>query len=150
MESSDQDSQIEKMKNTLDDLTLRKLDLLDEQLVLMTKMSSLLTNGFIDLAKTRYIKGESTVSTTQIPGEDSVFEAVVKVDRDVNNRLSLKKNEETSDPIKWFGVLVPTSLKQSQTAFSKALETAVDLVNIRREWLESLEEFKSLSLKTSS
>ncbi len=147
----DENTQLAKLCESLDELTMKQVDLVDEQLVLMSKVSSLLTSGFIDLAKSRYISGEKTVSTTQIPGEDSVVEAVTTVNRTSTNRLTVSRNEEGSDPIKWFGVLVPSSLRQSQQAFKQVLETAVDIINIRREWLESLEEYRTTSdLKSSS
>lgn len=138
----DKNNQLEKVCENLDELSLKQVDLLDEQLVLMTKIGGLLTNGYIDLAKSRYIGGDKTVSAAQIPGEDSVVEAVMTVDRDEKNRLAVSRNEEGTNPIKWFGVLVPSSLRQSQQAFQKALEVAVDVVNIRREWLASMEEYK--------
>lgn len=122
----------------LDELTLKQVDLLDEQLVLVSKLSSLMTCGFIDMAKSRYISGERTVSATQIPGEDSTIEAVTTVDRDFMDKLTLSRNKDASDPIRWFGVLVPSSLKQSQQAFRNVLDVAVDIVNIRREWLQSV------------
>ncbi|KAI9554135.1 putative coiled-coil domain-containing protein 115-like [Daphnia sinensis] len=139
----------------LDELTLKQVDLVDEQLVLMSKLGSLMTCGFIDMAKSRYISGEKTVSATQIPGEDSVIEAVTTVDRDCNNKLIVSRNKDITDPIRWFGVLVPGSLKQSQQAFQNVLNIAVEIVNIRREWLQSMseleEQHKTLcSLKSST
>jgi hypothetical protein len=148
-------SQLTQVCESLDELTLKQVDLVDEQLVLMSKLSSLLTGGFIDMAKSRYISGERTVSTTQIPGEDSIIEAVTTVDRDSMNKLTVSRNKEVNDPIKWFGVLVPTSLKQSQHAFQKVVDVAVEIVNIRREWLQTFdtleEEYQKLSsLKNST
>lgn len=139
----------------LDELTLKQVDLVDEQLVLMSKLGSLMTCGFIDMAKSRYISGEKTVSATQIPGEDSVIEAVTTVDRDSENKLTLSRNKEVNDPIRWFGLLVPGSLKQSQQAFQNVLNIAVEIVNIRREWVQSMsaleQQHKTLgSLKSST
>merc|ERR1712098_276769 len=37
------------------------------------------------------------------------------------------------DPIKWFGVLSPPSLRQSQTCFKSAIELAIDCANIQSE-----------------
>ena len=37
------------------------------------------------------------------------------------------------DPIKWFGFLVPNSLKQSQKSFSKAIELSVECANVQNE-----------------
>jgi len=40
---------------------------------------------------------------------------------------------KTKDPIKWFGVLSPPSLRQSQTSFKSAIELAIDCANIQSE-----------------
>ena len=49
-----------------------------------------------------------------------------------------KKNSETmqnhkNDPLKWFGFLVPNSLKQSQKHFSKGIELVIEATNIQNE-----------------
>ena len=151
MELEEENKRLEKLCDNLDELTMKQADLVDEQLKLMSNVSRLLTSGFIDLAKSRYINGEKTVSTTQIPGEDSDIEAVTTTSRDSTNTLTLLRNEEGNDPIKWFGVLVPSSLRQSQQTFRKAIEIAIEVINIRREWLESIAEYQTLSdLKSSS
>lgn len=49
-----------------------------------------------------------------------------------------KKKEEAEknlkkDPLKWFGVLLPNSMKQSQKHFAKAIELSVESTNIQNE-----------------
>ena len=44
-----------------------------------------------------------------------------------------QKKQKVKDPLKWFGVLVPQTLKQSQKHFSKAVELSVEATNIRNE-----------------
>lgn len=140
------DESVQKICQELDDLTLKQVDLLDEQLTLMVKLESHLSSGFINLAKSRYIAGEKSVSSMQLPGEDSEVEAAATVVRDSSSQLlELRRDPEAADPIKWFGVLVPSSLKQSQQSFQKVLEAAVDIVNARKQWLEAIEEKNRLS-----
>ena len=138
-------SKLEELCDTLDDLTLTQVDYLDETLSLMSKLENYLTSGFIDLAKSRYISGERSISLLQIPGEESEVEPATTVVRDSDNKLVISRNKEASDPLKWFGVLVPSSLRQSQNAFQQVLETAVEILNARNEWLNALEETKKLS-----
>lgn len=45
--------------------------------------------------------------------------------------------EKPEDTIKWFGILVPQSLRQSQTVFKSALEMTVELTN-KKSKLEAL------------
>ena len=59
-----------------------------------------------------------------------------------------KKNlPEAKDPIKWFGVLVPNSLRQTQVAFVKALELSVECANIQSQIQSTMERQKYLSEK---
>ena len=61
------------------------------------------------------------------------------------NSCNTKKNlPEAKDPIKWFGVLVPNSLRQTQGAFVKALELSVDCANIQNQIKSTIERQKYL------
>merc|ERR1712243_191490 len=53
-------------------------------------------------------------------------------DGDIVSEISPTKLK-TKDPIKWFGVLSPPSLRQSQTSFKSAIELAIDCANIQSE-----------------
>jgi len=47
-----------------------------------------------------------------------------------NIALSPRKS---NDPIKWFGILTPTSLKQSQIEFLRCVDVVVEIANIQSE-----------------
>merc|ERR1712062_225651 len=51
----------------------------------------------------------------------------------LNEKKEEKKVSSKQDPIKWFGVLVPNSLRQSQKCFKKAVECSVDCANLQNE-----------------
>ena len=59
-----------------------------------------------------------------------------------NKEITLVK-----DPIKWFGVLVPNSLRQTQVAFVKALELSVECANIQSQIQSTIKRQKYLSEK---
>ena len=68
--------------------------------------------------------------------ETGLKSSVENLDSGLVNRK--QKSEETTetkakDPIKWFGVLVPQTLKQSQKYFSKAVEMSIEATNIQNE-----------------
>ena len=46
---------------------------------------------------------------------------------------SHEKKSDNDNPLKWFGILVPNSLKQSQKCFQKAVERSVECANIQNE-----------------
>ena len=125
----------------LDDLTLRKIDLLDEQLMLMKNIEDVMASGFLNMAKSRYISGERSVTVLQVPGEESELQASTKVVSDSSGQMELIKVPNGVDPLKWFGILVPGSLRQSQQAFRKAIELVIDVVNTRKEFQRTLSEY---------
>lgn len=49
-----------------------------------------------------------------------------------------------NDPIKWFGVLVPQSLRQSQGYFKQATETVLNVSNLKMKVLDLKDKYKSL------
>ena len=64
------------------------------------------------------------------------------------NPCNTKRNlPKAKDPIKWFGVLVPNSLRQTQVAFVKALELSVECANIQSQIQSTIERQKYLSEK---
>ena len=70
----------------------------------------------------------------------SVNEEHIEVDGEESEKDKVKCSDDKKksfDPIRWFGVLVPGSLKQSQTDFRKCTEIAVAVGNLQTK-LESL------------
>ena len=51
-------------------------------------------------------------------------------DKDVN---PVEDKKVGKDPIKWFGVLVPSMLRQTQKTFVRSLELSIDCVNIQSQ-----------------
>ena len=76
--------------------------------------------------KFKYLSLETGLSKSKVENLDSGL---------VNRKQKPEKSEEvkTKDPIKWFGVLVPQTLRQSQKHFSKAVELSVEATNIQNE-----------------
>ncbi|CAH0384019.1 unnamed protein product [Bemisia tabaci] len=59
-------------------------------------------------------------------------------------------SEKITDPLKWFGVLVPQNLRQAQAWFKQSIELAVDCTNIQASIQHKREEFlRLLKLKRS-
>ena len=55
----------------------------------------------------------------------------VKAKKAKEEKLTAKKTGH--DPLKWFGFLVPTTLRQSQDCFKRAVEMTVEVANIQNE-----------------
>ena len=51
--------------------------------------------------------------------------------------------KELNEPLKWFGVLVPQSLRQSQTSFEKAANLSCQIVQSQQRILELVKNYKA-------
>ncbi|XP_052082343.1 coiled-coil domain-containing protein 115-like [Mytilus californianus] len=63
------------------------------------------------------------------------------VEQSTHNSNNTKKN---NDPIKWFGVLVPQSLRQSQAYFKQATDNVIKVSNLKSKVMHLKEQYKSL------
>ncbi|KAJ4443957.1 coiled-coil domain-containing protein 115-like [Periplaneta americana] len=162
----------------LDSLTIRALELMEEQIKCKLKIEETMKTSCLDLAKARYIMGNRSVSYLQLPTEESddvaalrtvtssvetkgnlertvfelhavnlVEEKPQKHEQETNVRqrsggkdkdTSHSKSEENgivnpTDPIKWFGYLVPQNLRQAQKGFQSALDLVIQSANIQSE-----------------
>lgn len=110
-----------------------------------------MTSGSMLLSKTRYIKGQQTVSANQLPGEDSAeFKALSTVERESGPHWSLEKKHAVDkeqgfiDPTRWFGVLVPQSLQLAKDKFRNCLFLIVEGANIRANTQQTIRQILHL------
>uniref|UniRef100_H2Z463 Vacuolar ATPase assembly protein VMA22 n=1 Tax=Ciona savignyi TaxID=51511 RepID=H2Z463_CIOSA len=55
---------------------------------------------------------------------------------------TMDKQQKIEDPLLWFGVLVPTPLRQAQKCFKRALETSCELCTLKEEFKHKAELYK--------
>lgn len=142
----------------MDDLTMLSLNLMEEKIVANIELEKLLRDGHIELAKARYIQGKETVGMLQVPVDEEQLSSLFNLEtsllksekKDVevphfDISMKLKTSEgDLQDPIKWFGVLVPQSLKNAQKRFQEALYLVVKLANIQAKLLAIPTELNAL------
>lgn len=119
-------------------------------------IESNINNGCIEFAKSRYIMGQSAVCATNLPTENSIEFSASKVCERVKedgvDQIKVMDNEceDTVNPMKWFGVLLPQSMYKAQSLFKRATEYIVDCVNIQLQLIDVMNKMKILkSLKQS-
>ncbi|XP_053615999.1 coiled-coil domain-containing protein 115 [Plodia interpunctella] len=127
----------------LDKLTLKQLHLMEEKMRGEMNIESSIQNGSINLAKSRYIMGQSSVSTARLPVENSPeFAASTKcetTEEDGVKQLRVIENEKnTVNPLHWFGVLVPQNLHKAQSIFQNTINFVVECVNVQLQLYENL------------
>ncbi|XP_072755890.1 coiled-coil domain-containing protein 115 isoform X2 [Anoplolepis gracilipes] len=145
------------LSEEIDELLLRKLELMEEKVRENVQMETLLKDGHIELAKAKYIRGKENISMLQVPNNEdtvtSLFDLETNVTNDnenteVNFDISLKKSSNETDgprdPVKWFGVLVPQNLKNSQKRFQESIYLAAKVANVQAELSSVLSKLKGL------
>lgn len=134
----------------LDKILLHQLHLMEEKMNYELNIESSLNEGNIHLAKTRYIMGQSSVSTARLPTENSPdFTATiicdsVKVDNVKQFIVAESKAENIVNPLRWFGVLVPQNLHKAQSIFQGTINYVVECINVQLQIQENLKNINIL------
>lgn len=156
------DKNVDVVSEEIDELLLHKLELMEEKVRANVQMETLLKDGHIELAKAKYIRGKENISVLQVPNNEdtviSLFDLETKINEDDDYLaapfdISLKKpndEAESKDPIKWFGVLVPQSLRNSQKRFQESIYLAARIANVQAELTSVLFKLKTLHLQKDS
>lgn len=122
----------------LDKLTIEMLRLMEDKIKCEIEIENITGSGNINLAKSRYISGQQSVSAVQLPTENSPdFDALATVERNENQYSIIMKKPNSSNelvnPIKWFGVLTSQNLHRAQEIFKNAITYIVRCVNIQNK-----------------
>lgn len=154
---------IDVLSEEIDELMLHKLELIEEKVCGNIQMETLLKDGHIELAKAKYIRGKENVSMLQVPNNEatviSLFDLETKTTDEDNDTvpcfdISFKKLSDDTDgpgdPIKWFGVLVPQNLKNSQKRFQESIYLAAKIANVQAELISVLSKLKTLCIQKDS
>lgn len=122
----------------MDKQYIHLLELIEKDVSNKIYLEKQMNSGSLLIAKTRYLKGQQTVSSAQLPSDDSdEFKALSTVERDEEAHWSLMKKHPVDkekgfiDPLRWFGVLVPQSLQLAKDKFRNCLFLIVEQANIQ-------------------
>ncbi|CAG8602786.1 23798_t:CDS:2, partial [Dentiscutata erythropus] len=68
-----------------------------------------------------------------------------RVIKNPENDLTKKRSQSRSeDPLRWFGILVPSSLRESQRHFKQSLSGMINIINLRNEIINKEAEYQML------
>ncbi|XP_011310083.1 coiled-coil domain-containing protein 115 [Fopius arisanus] len=144
----------------LDNLLLQSLELMEEKVVTTIHLENHLRDGHLEMAKARYIQGKESVGMLQVPQDTTITSlfnletSYLEENDEATPRFSinLKDKEamrEIQDPLKWFGVLVPQSLKTAQKRFQESVYLSAKIsdigsdLNVIAKNVETLKEVKN-------
>ncbi|GBC05397.1 hypothetical protein RclHR1_06200002 [Rhizophagus clarus] len=88
-------------------------------------------------------ESSQSIDNSSILRRRNVKELETKTDN-TNKTKKPQKKQIIRDPLHWFGLLVPPSLRDSQKHFKQGLVNMVNLLNIRNEILEKEAQYRIL------
>lgn len=143
---------IDQICTVLDKLTLDALTLIEEEIQTKLNIENAMCGGETHLAKSRYILGQNSVSSLQLPTENSPeFDAMTTVRVEENKdfltesrELEVLKKEDQIDPVRWFGYLVPQDLYHAQSMFKQALQWIIRAANVQTRLIETCTKIEQL------
>ncbi|XP_028047799.1 coiled-coil domain-containing protein 115 [Monomorium pharaonis] len=158
--NSNMNKNIDILLEEIDELMLHKLELMEEKICGNIQMETLLKDGYIELAKAKYIRGKENISMLQVPNNEDTVTSLFDLETKMNEHnvpcfdISFKKlsdpAEGLGDPIKWFGVLVPQNLRNSQKRFQDSVNLATKIANVQEELISVLSKLKTLYIQKNS
>lgn len=110
-------------------------------------------NLFILNVYCRYSEGQNAVSASKLPDEGTELCALRTIQRNEDEVGSIQfelechsvdKETHHEDPIKWFGILVPQSLRTARENFEKSIELAIESANIEQRLVKNCENYAKL------
>ncbi|KAL8720975.1 MAG: hypothetical protein Q9225_002257 [Loekoesia sp. 1 TL-2023] len=127
------------LRKTLDDLLERYLNLLDQYQSLQQSLAKELSSLSVSEPIERFMQEIISISTLQPMSKQPGSEQAKDDGRSAEKGKNAETRAPISDPLRWFGVLVPPALRTSQNSFKTAVTEAVPpLVNVLNE-MKSLE-----------
>lgn len=158
-------------EDELDALAVRILKLTSQYIICKANIENHIRSGCLDLAKARYIVGNRNISSLQLPSEDAEgvvakfkVSSTIRDDRkqykglqsDVDSftqrlqNLSVGSDDSkkqvkrfSNEPLKWFGFLVPQSLRQSKNTFENCLEIVIECANVQSELVYCMDKYRT-------
>lgn len=108
----------------------------------------------------RYAQGPQTVTMSQLPSEDGREFNALKTIKRTNNEFDapefdlelhdVDKETDHVEPINWFGILVPQSLRTAQDRYEKAIELVVESANVEQRLKKNyqlIDKLKSIKVE---
>ncbi|KAF9304564.1 hypothetical protein BGZ74_001225 [Mortierella antarctica] len=82
--------------------------------------------------------------SSRVPSQDSSIDDTISLAESDAPTPTPKKKERNPDPLLWFGVFVPGSLRNAQSVFQKSLQDIVELTVIRQKMLQLEQDIERL------
>eukprot|EP00210_Caulerpa_lentillifera_P002981 g2846.t1 len=113
----------------------------EQYLILMDRISEQMKKGYFELAQAKYSMGTTSLSSCNYNSEMVATQRLMYVtgidDEDSAWQLASSplvddqktKDLASTDPLHWFGVLVPPSLRHSQKSFKSVIPLIVEIAN---------------------
>lgn len=123
----------------LDSLYLDMFHLIEAHTQCRIDIERTSSDGSILLARTKFQQGGQSLSTAQIPAENSAeFNALCRVKKAADEDISIERHPVDKEngyvePLYWFSVLPPLSLRSAVDKFKRTIDLIAESANLQRE-----------------
>ncbi|KAK2507125.1 hypothetical protein MC885_004114 [Smutsia gigantea] len=130
----------------LDALLLQLLGDLEELEAKRAALNARVEEGWLSLSKARYAMGNKSVGPLQYASRMQPQVCLCTRRKGVTRTPEPEPFPAPQDPLNWFGILVPNSLRQAQASFREGLQLAIDMASLQiriiwgRSQLQGLQE----------
>ena len=111
----------------IDKLTIDYLEEFGHLLACKQLLDDTVKQGYFNLSRARIIMGVNNVSRLQYSEKDPMIAAtkisISSIPFDIEKQID---KEHGDDALKWFGLLSPNALKQSQRSFQQAIDLILE------------------------
>lgn len=129
----------------IDKLTLDYLEEFGQLLSCKQLLDDTMKQGYFNLSRARVIMGVNNLSYLQYSEQDPMV-AATKVSMSTSP-FDIEKHvdqEHRDDALRWFGILTPGVLKQSQKAFQQTIDLAIEACKRQDKILQLKTELEQL------
>ena len=124
----------------IDQLTINYLEEFGHLIACKQLLDDTIKQGYFNLSRARIIMGVNNLSRLQYSERDPMIAAtkisISSTPFEIEKQLD---KEHSDDALKWFGLLSPNVLKQSQKSFQQTIDLALETCN-RQEKISQLKE----------
>lgn len=130
----------------IDKLTVNYLEEFGHLLACKQLLDDTIKQGYFNLSRARIIMGVNNLSSLQYSEREPMV-ASTKVSISSTDSFNIEKSidkENSDDALKWFGLLTPNVLKQSQKSFQQTIDLALEACKRKENILELKEKIQEL------
>ncbi|CAF2117969.1 unnamed protein product [Rotaria magnacalcarata] len=129
----------------IDKLTVDYLEEFGHLLACKTLLDDTIKQGYFNISRARIIMGVNNLSRLQYSEKDPMIASTtISITSSPFNIEKTMDKEHSDDALKWFGLLSPLALKQSQKSFQQTIDLSLEACRRQENILQLKSQIEQL------